>query len=160
MSKKEITLVVFTLLLVAVYLGCFTDWLRAKPIRIEHAVRPNVTLANRQRDTGSPANPPAYTLTFFLGRECRLTSIKVVPAAGFVTNRDVPPLWHLVGDARSVPTRFIVYGAPVEGMKPSLSGSSGEPLASGIEYRLLVEAGRSRGEHEFKIAGPAAAAKR
>jgi hypothetical protein len=151
MTKKEIALVVFTVILAGVYFCCFTDWLKEKHIGIEHAVRPNVAVPVRP---GNPANPSAYTLTFSLGREYKLTSVRVVPAAGFPTNRNVAPLWHLVGDAKSAPTRFIVYGVPIAGMKPLPAAANAEPLAYDVEYRLLVEAGGFKGGHNFKIAGP------
>jgi len=153
MTKKEITLVVFTIILAGAYLCCFTDWLKVKHISIEHAVRPNVTVLSRR---GNPGNPSAYTITFSLGREYKLTSVKVVPAAEFQANPNVLPLWHLVGNAKSVPTRFIVYGVPLPGMKPLVTGANAEPLAYDVEYRLLVEAGGTRGEHDFKITGPVA----
>ena len=155
MTKKETILVGLAVILAGVYLGCFTDWLKEKHIGIEHAVRPNVTVPSRRGNPGNPANPSAYTLTFSLGREYKLTSVKVVPAAGFPTNQNVSPLWHLVGDAKSAPTRFIVYGLPIAGMKPLVTGANAEPLATGVEYRLIVEAGGIKGEHNFKITGPA-----
>ena len=151
MTRKETALVIFIVILAGVYLCCFTDWLREKHISIEHTVRPNVTVQSRR---GNPDNPSAYTITFSLGREYKLTSVKVVPAAEFRTSKDVTPLWHLVGNAKSVSTRFIVYGMPIEGMKPFGTGINAEPLVYNVEYRLLVEAGGTRGEHDFKITGP------
>lgn len=154
MTRKETVLVVFTVILAGVYLCCFTDALKKKRMSIEHAVRPNVAVPARRGNPGNPANPSAYTITFSLGREYKLTSVKVVPAAKFQANADVPSLWHLVGDARSAPTRFIVYGVPIPGMKPSVKGADAEPLAYDVEYRLLVVAGGIRGEHDFKITDP------
>ncbi len=156
MTQKETILVALAVILAGVYLGCFTDWLKEKHIGVEHAVRPNVTVPSRRGNPGNPANPSADTITFSLGREYKLTSVKVVPAAGFPTNQNVPLLWHLVGDAKSVPTRFIVYGVPIQGMKPLVTGANAEPLAYDVKYRLLVEAGGTRGEHDFKITGPVA----
>jgi len=152
MTKKEITLVVFTVILAGVYLCCFTDWLKEKHINIEHTVRPNVVVPGRR---GNPVNPSPYVISFSLGREYKLTSVMVVPAAEFHANPQVHPLWHLVGDAKSAPTRFVVYGMPIAGMKPLVTGTEAEPLTPGVEYRLLVAAGRTRGEHAFKIAGTA-----
>jgi hypothetical protein len=154
MSKKEIALVIFTVILAGIYLCCFTDGLKKKNMGIEHAVRPNVAVPSQRGNPGNPANPSAYTITFSLGHEYKLTSVKVVPAAEFQTNPNVHPLWHLVGDAKSAPTRFIVYGVPIPGMKPLVAGANAGPLTYDVEYRLLVEAGGTRGEHDFKIAGP------
>jgi hypothetical protein len=150
-SKKEIMLVALAVILAGVYLCCFTDWLKNKPIAVEHTVRPNVIVPSR-RGNGNPVNPSPYVVSFSLGRDCKLTSVKVVPAAEYQTNRNVLPLWYLVGDSRSAPTRSIVYGMPVEGMKPFLAGANVQPLVPGVVYRLLVEAGATRGEHDFKIA--------
>jgi hypothetical protein len=152
MNTKETALVVFTVILAGVYLCCFTDWLKNKPITVEHAVRLNVMAPNRRALPVNAPNPAPYVITFSLGREYKLTSVRVVPAAEFQTNRDVHPLWHLAGDARSDPVRFIVYGLPIPGMKPLISGTGAEPLSPGIEYKLIVEAGATRGEHNFKIA--------
>jgi hypothetical protein len=154
MTRKEIVLVIFTVILAGVYICCFTDGLKKKQMGIEHAVRPNVAVPSQRGNPGNPANPSAYTVTFSLGHEYKLTSVKVVLVAEFQTNHNVHPLWHLVGDAKSDPTRFIVYGMPVPGMKPSVTGANAEPLAYDVEYCLLVEVGRIKGEHNFKIAGP------
>jgi hypothetical protein len=151
MSKKEIMLVASAVILAGVYLCCFTDWLKNKPITVEHSVRPNVVVPSR-RGNGNPVNPSPYVVSFSLGRDYKLTSVKVVSAAEYQTNHQALPLWHLVGDSRSVPTRSIVYGMPVEGMKPFLAGANAQPLTPGVEYRLLVEAGGTRGKHDFKIA--------
>jgi hypothetical protein len=154
MTRKEIVLVIFTVILAGVYFCCFTDGLKKKHMGIEHAVRPNVAVPGLRGNPGNPAEPSAYTITFSLGSEYKLTSVKVVPAAESQMNPNVHPLWHLVGDAKSDPTRFIVYGMPIPGMKPSVTGANADPLAYDVEYRLLVEAGRIKGEHSFKITGP------
>jgi hypothetical protein len=155
MTRKEIVLVMFAVFLAGVYLGCFTDWFKEKHIRVEHTVRPNVVVPSRSGAASQLAKPSAYTLIFSLGREYKLKSVKVVPAAEYQANPNVLPLWHLVGDAKSAPTRFIVYGLPLPGMKPMVAYADARPLEPGVEYRLIVEAGRTRGEHDFKIIGPA-----
>jgi len=155
MTKKEIVLVMFTVIFAGVYISCFTDWTKEKHIRVEHTFRPNVLLPSRSGAAGQTIKPAAYTLTFSLEREYKLTSVKVVPAAEYQSNPNVLPLWHLVGAAKSEPTRFIVYGLPLPGMKPMIAHVDAKPLAPGVEYRLIVEAGRTKGEHDFKITGPA-----
>ena len=155
MTKKEIVLVLFVVILAGVYIRCFTDWTKEKHIRVEHTVRPNIAVPSRRGDAGQVVKPAAYTLIFSLEREYKLTSVKVVPAAEYQANPNVLPLWHLVGDAKSEPTRFIVYGLPLPGMKPMVAYADARPLEPGVEYRLIVEAGRTRGEHDFKIIGPA-----
>ena len=41
------------------------------------------------------------------------------------------------------------YGAPIEGMRPAVQGATPDPLEPGMEYRLVIEAGKIKVEHDF-----------
>jgi hypothetical protein len=43
------------------------------------------------------------------------------------------------------------YGYPLQGMSPAVAGAEPEPLESGIDYLLLVEAGSLKGTNAFTL---------
>lgn len=92
--------------------------------------------------------PPggAAIVTFTLDDSYVLTGLRVldVPADGSAPK----VLWQLAG--KSVPTKTLLYGRDPVGMKPAKAGVKAEPLVPGAPYRLLLEAGRRRGTHDFK----------
>jgi hypothetical protein len=90
-------------------------------------------------------------LMFELDRTAKLTSIKVVPLTAFLTNKYTRPVWHLVSESNSAPTRGFLYGMAVPGMCPAVAGTTAEPLALGTTYRLLLQAGTVRAEHDFDL---------
>ncbi len=92
-------------------------------------------------------------MTFGLDRYYRLTDVKVVPLAEWQTNHSVLPLWHLVSDSKSAPTKFFFYGQDIDGMKPFLPGTQPKPLETNVVYRLFLSAGSVNGQHDFQIGG-------
>lgn len=140
-TRKELLLVAFVAVLVGVYVCFFTDWFKPKTIHIEHNVRP----------MGGRGPRPVYVVSFALDREYKLTSVKVV-AANDATNAAGFALWHVATDAKSPTTKGFIYGGDIPGLKPFVSGSQPAPLEPNIVYRLVVEAGRIKGEHDFSIA--------
>ncbi len=79
--------------------------------------------------------------------------MKVVPVDEFETNKYVHPIWNLFAETNSVPTKGIIYGYSISGMKPVLPKGKAEPLQPNIKYRLLVEAGKRKGQADFQIPG-------
>ena len=59
------------------------------------------------------------------------------------------PIWELVSDSNSVPIAEYSYGLPIRGMHPAVKGATPDPLEPGVKYRLLIEAGTLRAEHDF-----------
>lgn len=151
-SKKELFLAAVVVVLAGVYVHYFTDWFRSRPILIEHSIRPSVAQRGIGPGAAAPAHPTAFIVSFALDREYKLTSVKVVAVREALTNQNARPLWHLIADSSSIPTRAIAYGMQVAGMKPATSGAGAEPLKPNVEYRLLVEAGRRQGQRDFKYA--------
>jgi len=147
MTKKGIVLSVIALLLGAAYIFLFTNWFNRETIQIMSHLRGNRP-ANIPRDLKSP---PVYPVSFMLRSKYKLTSVKVVAAEEFATNKYAHPLWHLipVSGSGSPPTKSFEYGGRVPGMKSALPGQHAEPLEAGVTYLLMVEAGKISGRTNF-----------
>jgi len=130
--------------LTAVYAIYFTDWFRPKTIQIFHTYR-NLHPRMPVRDGTMPA------LHFGWGRPLKLTEIRLVPLAEYQTNQNTLPLWHLVSDSNSVPIESFFYGQFIRGLKPEVAGSRSRSLTNGVVYRVIVTAGKIKGEHDFEL---------
>jgi len=147
MTKKEYYLIGFVLLLVGVYAVSFTDWFKPKVIRIEYSSR-------GLRTGGAAATSSKAELgnvTFALNRTYHLTSVKVVPLQEYLTNKYVTPIWEESSKAGSTPTDGFAFGLDIPGMTNIRPYLTTEALQPGVEYRLLVLAGRAKGERDFKV---------
>jgi hypothetical protein len=60
------------------------------------------------------------------------------------------PLWHLLSDSNSVPTRAFRYGETIKGMKPALKDARAESLEPDVAYRLFLEAGSIKAYCDFQ----------
>ena len=145
MTKKNWILVFCALALAVVYVCFFTDCFKPASVQISHTARP---LPSR-----SPRNATTVAVAFNLNHDYRLTEIKVVPLVEWQTNHSVLPLWHLVSDPKSEPTKIFLYGQNIDGMKPAMSGAQPKPLETNVVYRLFVSAGSVKGQHDFEIGG-------
>jgi hypothetical protein len=148
MTKNGIVLSVIAVLLAAVYIYAFTDWFRSETIQIIPTIRPG-RVAAVPRD---PDQAPVYPVSFAFSGKYKLTCVKVVAADDLATNKHPTPLWHVVSDSNSVPTKSIVYGYPVKGMKPAVARMQPEPLQPDVEYVLMVEAGGIKAQTNFHTA--------
>jgi hypothetical protein len=144
MPKKNWFMVLVLLVLGTVYAYYFTDWFRPKVIRIFHTSR-STRRAMRQN-----ASPETVPVLFGLDANYRLTEIKVIPLTEWQTNKNSPPLWHLLSDSNSIPLKAFSYGQPIRGMKPALTGTRAEPLEPNVTYHLILKAGGFKGEHDFE----------
>ena len=143
MTKKNWLLISVAVVLAAVYVIFFTDWFKPATVRIFHT---NRAMHSRfQRNGGMPS------LIFGLDRQLKLTDVKLVSLAALHTNQNSLPLWHLVSDSNSVPVKSFFYGQFIRGLKPAVSGSRPQPLETNVTYRLIVEAGKIKGEHDFEL---------
>jgi hypothetical protein len=145
MTKNGIVLSIIAVILAAVYVAYFTDLFRREGIQIIPTVRPGSASAI-PRD---PDEVPVHRVSFALDGKYKLTSVKVLVAAELATNKYATPLWHLVSDSNSVPTKSIVYGYPITGMKPSVPRARPEPLLANVEYTLVLEAGKTHSQTNF-----------
>jgi hypothetical protein len=145
MSKKGIVLSVIALLLGAAYIYFFTNWFNRQTIQIMSHMRPNRAAAIPR----APNSPPVYPVSFMLRGKHRLTSVKVVSAEEFATNKYANPLWHLVSESGSRPTGSFEYGGQIPGMKPAPPGAHADSLQPDVTYLLIVEAGKVTGRTNF-----------
>ncbi len=151
MNRKEYFLVGLAVGLGGLYAFYFSDWFKPKIIRIEHTVR---AVQGGWATVGRPSDPadkPVNNVTFSLHKDYQLTSVKVLVADDARTNQQAQPLWHLVSKHGSQPANSLAYAEPVNGMSPASPGAAAEPLHPGTKYRLVVEAHRWKGEHDFQI---------
>lgn len=145
MTKNGTVLTVILVILGACYAYFFTDWFRSESIQIIPTIRPG-------RASAIPRDPdlePVHPVSFMLDGKYKLTSVKVVATQELATNKYAPALWHLISDSNSVPTKAIVYGYPLKGMKPAVPRARPEPLVAETEYTLLLEAGKVRAQTNF-----------
>lgn len=143
MTKKNWCLIGFVALLAAVYVVFFTDWFKPQTVKIFHTSR-NLRVRNPQ--TGAQPG-----LIFGINRQLKLTEIKVVSLAALQTNQNSLPIWHLVSDSNSVPVKTFFYGQIIRGLKPAVPGSRPQSLETNVAYRLVVDAGKVHGEHDFEL---------
>ena len=143
MTKKNWLLISVAVALAAIYGAFFTDWFKPATVEIFHTNR--TMHARFQRNGGVPS------LIFGLNRQLKLTDVKLVSLDAFHTNKNSLPLWHLVSDSNSVPVKSFFYGQFIRGLKPAVPGSRPQPLETNVNYRLIVEAGKIKGEHDFEL---------
>jgi len=148
MTKKQMVLLV-AVALVGVYLCFFTKWSASEGIQITHAVRPPSS-AKRPRPNASDLGRPVSPVAFTLNRKCRLTELKVVIADEVATNKYAHPLWHLVSKSASAPTKGFVYGGYLRGMRSKIPEADADPLQPNVTYRLILQTGDLKLEHDFK----------
>jgi hypothetical protein len=118
-----------------------------------HTFRPRSQAIRQPRaDTTTPAPATVNMINFgFVGGQYRLTSLKVVSLEALKTNRLAEPLWELVSDSNSPPVGSFTYGGRVPGMRPIVASARPAPLETNVPYRLIVQAGKLKGEHDFII---------
>jgi hypothetical protein len=145
MTKNGIALSVVAVILALAYIRYFTDWFSKETIQIIPQIRPG-RASNIPRPPGAP---PVSPVSFAFDGKYRLTSVKVVAAEDYATNKYANPLWYLISDSNSVPTKAIVYGFPIKGMKPATPRARPEPLQPGVPYIMMVEAGKVRAQTNF-----------
>jgi hypothetical protein len=149
MNKKTAFQIVLLVFLLGVVIYYWSALSRPPQIQIFFALH-----ENRPRrinaDANPPASPPLLEAAFGMDNRYELTSVKVVPLGEWATNKEALPLWHLTAKIHSPPIKAFLYGQKLEDME-SVSGVRAEPLATNVDYILLIEAGRRRGECDFKL---------
>ena len=152
MAKKRSLLIAVCVLLVAgVYFYLYKDWFAPTDIQIIHTVR-RIEPPRRDRRSRTAEDESRDRVVFGFSRKLSLTELKVIPLSELETNKNARPIWHLVSDSNSVPIKGFVYGERISGMKPYVVGARPDPLEPNTTYRLIVEAGSVKAEHDFKAA--------
>lgn len=147
--KKTFLTTGFFLAMAVLYLYVYRDAFARQPIQISHTFRLRAMTARRRTD-GADRNFPLIP-TFTLGQDYRLTSVKVIRLDELKAKGFAHPLWELVAEPSSSPTRIFLYGFAIDGMHPRVAQAEPEPLVTNVTYRLLVTAGHYKGQHDFTI---------
>ncbi len=122
------------------------DWFAKDQIQIFDRSRPaRGPLAASGRSGHAAINP----ILFGFDRELRLTSLKVIPVSGIETNKYPHPVWQLTTESNSVPIKEFGYDAAIAGMHPAVKDAQAEPLQPGVKYRMFIEAGSQKAQHDF-----------
>lgn len=152
MTKKFWIILALALVLGSLSLYLNTDLFRKDDIQIYHRVVPaRMSLFSRRSRPGTPPKSTPTPLFFGFDRKLALSEVKVVPLAEFQTNKYAHPLWHLVTDSNSVPTKGFVYGLSLPGMRPDVKNATPDPLQPGVKYRLLLDADGRKIQHDFTL---------
>jgi hypothetical protein len=145
MTTKNWTLLALTVLLGSISLYLNRDWFAGDNIQIMHRSRPARGAFRRPRSD----NPLIDPISFWFDRKVKLTSLKIVPVAAIETNKYPQPIWYLISDSNSVPVKEFTYGMHIQGMHPFFKGVNPDPLEPGVKYRMLVQVGKQKAEHDF-----------
>ena len=145
MTTKNWMLVALTILLGSFSLYLNRDWFAGDNIQLMHRSRPARGAFRRP----SSDNPLIDPISFWFDRKVRLTSLKVIPIFEPETNKAPQPTWYLVSDSNSLPVKEFSYGSRIPGMRPAYKGVAPDPLEPGIKYRLMVQAGKQKIQHDF-----------
>jgi hypothetical protein len=147
MTTKSVVLIVILVLVGGVYVWKFTDWFTSPKIQILPQIRP----PQRTRRPSTPAtDPQVYPVTFAFDKKYQFTEIRVVAEDDEKTNKYPHALWHLISDSNSVPTKALIYGAPLRGMKPKVPRAEPDQLEPEVTYNLYLTAGKAEGKVKFK----------
>lgn len=140
MNRSTVVLLTVAALLGGAYIYFFSDWFTTERIQIIPQIRP----------VSARGNSAVFPVSFTLDGKYRLTTVKVVEATAYKTNKFVPPIWHLISESNSAPTQGFIYGQSIRGMKPSITNATPRKLQPNVAYRLFLEAGKAKGEMAFK----------
>jgi hypothetical protein len=132
MTKKSWILIPAALVLGIAYIFFFSNWFKPKVMLIAH-------------------NERFGQINFSLGNAYRLTALKVISVSALESNKYALPTWELKSDSNSVPVKAFSYGDRIRGMKPIVANATPDPLTPGATYRLFVEAGPQKAQHDFTI---------
>ena len=123
------------------------DWFARDNIQITHRSRPlrAAFLRGKRPAEIADVNP----IIFGFNQRLKLTSIKVIPVSAIETNKYPHPIWHLTTNSNSIPTKTFGYGQPIRGMRPAVKGATADPLEPDVKYRLFIEAGSIKAQHDF-----------
>jgi hypothetical protein len=147
MERKQWMLVALVVALGGFALYLNRDWFAGDDIQIQCRSRPaRAGFYRRKRPGPEPTTDPIF---FAFDRKLKLTSLKVIPVHEIETNKYPHPICDWVSDSNSVPVAEWTYAMPIRGMRPAVKGATPDPLEPGTAYRLVIEAGKLRAQHDF-----------
>jgi hypothetical protein len=140
MQKREMMWIAVLLAVALAYYHFFGGRFAGKQLAIHASLRPS-----------GRGETPVYPVYFTLNDDFKLTTVKVVPLDddGEI-NPATQPVWNLVSDSNSAPTRAFFYGQHIHGMKPALAGVQADALTPGVIYRILLSSGKLTASLDFK----------
>ena len=143
MAKKPWLPIALLVVIGGLFIYLNRDWFQPRPNQISHRL---YRFAGRfgGGDTATP-------VMFEFDRRLKLTSIKIVALADCLTNKYPHPLWQMISSSNSVPTKGFVYGLDVPGMRSAVNGATADPLDPRQTYKLLLEAGSVKAQHDFTL---------
>jgi hypothetical protein len=148
MTTKSVLIAATVIALAGISLYINRDWFSHEDIQISHrAIRPGPARRGR-------AAAPAESVQFVLDRKLQLTAIRVFPLAALETNKYARPIWQMISDSNSPPLIAFNYGMRVEGMRPYIKEAVADALIPGAKYRLALEAGKTKAQHDFVFTPP------
>lgn len=128
----------------SVYLN--KDWFARDNIQIYDRSRPvRGGMLGRKRVENSAVNP----VVFGFNKKLPLKSVKVVSVSEIETNKFPHPVWYLISESNSVPTKDFLYGMNIQGMHPAVKETTADPLEPDVKYRLFIESGPIKAQHDF-----------
>jgi len=150
MSKKNTILLAVAFLAIAgLYLYVYSDSFKRENIQISHTIRPNPRALTH--GANGAEDEAINVITFRLGHDYKLTCVKVVSVPELQTNQYAHPVWELVSDSNSIPLQAFSYGMHIRGMHPPVKGAQPSALDLNTPYRLIVQAGSIKGQHDFTV---------
>lgn len=142
-------IVAFVALLGGFSLYLNKDLFAGDNIHIFHRCLPARGRQLKQKLPGG-ADSEVNPVVFGFDRKLKLTSLQVIPISDIETSKYPHAIWYLVSESNSIPTKSVTYGVPIKGMHPKVAGSKPDSLQLGSKYRLFVEAGTLKAEHDFE----------
>jgi len=147
MTKKQWVLLGVLILLIGYYIVAFTTLGRRAGMQISHGT--DTKPAGVIRPRAAASDVITANVRFNLNQAYLLTEIRVVRLADWQTNKYILPVWHLISETNSAPTRRFYYGVPIRGMKPAVDKAWPKPLEPNVVYRLFLTSGSVKGQHDF-----------
>jgi len=145
MTKKTIQTISVIILLGGLSLYLNRDRFTPDVIQLSHrSLTPRGWLARPQA-----AKDPANEVIFLLSRSLRLEAVKVALVSDAETNKFPHAIWSLVSDSNSLPVKEFIYGMTIRGMRLEHKGVGADPLQPGTSYRIFVQAGSDKLQHDF-----------
>ena len=126
------------------------DWFAGDNIHIYHRSLPDRPSLFKRKRPAATDNSPVNPVLFGFDRKLKLTSVQVFLRSMIETNKYALPVWHLVSESNSIPTRDLTYGAPVKGMHPKFKDATPDQLQPGEKYRLVIETAALKAQHDFE----------
>jgi hypothetical protein len=150
MTRKHWILLTAALVLGGLSLYLNQDWFAHDGIQIYHRSKaPRSGLFRRKKPPALSGESATVPVIFGFDHRLKLTSVKVFPVSDIATNKYPHPVWDLISDSNSIPTKDFIYGGAIRGMRPAVKGATADQLEPDVNYRLCIEAGPLKAEHEF-----------